>query len=128
VWKPTREGESMATDLDAKTTLLIVLGALLVLPLLWVGTMGGPMMYGMGGGMWGGGTGTSPGWFLLVNLLNRVLVLAAVVVVGYLVYRGVTGSGDGGDDAVSELRLAYARGDLSDEEFERRRERLHREE
>ena len=40
------------------------------------------------------------------------------------------GGVDTGDDdtALEELRIAYARGDLSDEGFERRRERLRREE
>jgi putative membrane protein len=92
------------------------------------GAMGGPMTYGMHGGMWGdGGTGTATasGWLILASVLWRLLILVAVVVLGYLLYRGLTRSGDDdGADAVAELRLAYARGDLSDEEYERRRERL----
>jgi putative membrane protein len=32
------------------------------------------------------------------------------------------------DPALEELRMAYARGDLSEEEFEERRERLRQEE
>jgi putative membrane protein len=120
-----------SSDLDTRTLVLLVLAAIVVLPLLTMGLgggMGGPMMYGGGGGMWGGDTAAAPGWVLLVGVLWRVLSLAAVVAVGYFVYRGLTGDGRGTDGAVEELRLAYARGDLSDEEFERRRERLEREE
>jgi putative membrane protein len=89
--------------------------------------MGGPTMHGWG--TWGGGGATAaPGWVLLASLLSRLFVVAAVVGVGYLLYRAIAGNADERDDALAELRLAYARGDLSDEEFERRRERLRREE
>jgi putative membrane protein len=113
----------VASDsLDAKTVLLLLLAAIVLLPLLTMGMgygmMGGPMM---GGGMWGG---SASGWWLLVGLLGRVLTLLVLVGVGYFVYRALTASGDGGDEALEELRLAYARGDLSDEEYERRRETL----
>jgi len=125
----------VASDgLDAKTVLLLLLAAVVLLPLLTMGMgygmMGGPMMGGgmWGGGMWGSQTGTVPGWWLLVGLLGRVLTLLVLVGVGYFVYRAVTESSGGTDEALEELRLAYARGDLSDEEFERRRETLEREE
>lgn len=111
-------------DFDAKTVLLLLLAAVILLPLLTMGMgygmMGGPMM---GGGMWGDQTGS--GWWVLAGLLGRVLTLLVVVGVGYFVYRALTASGDT-DDALEELRLAYARGDLSDEEYERRRETLER--
>lgn len=107
---------------------LVVLVALLVLPLLFMG--GGMMGYGSPtmGGMWGGGmrqAGQVPGWFLLVAVLLRLVFLLALVGAGYLLYRAVTGSG-GTDPAIAELRAAYARGELTDEEFERRREKLER--
>ncbi|MFB6100954.1 MAG: SHOCT domain-containing protein [Haloplanus sp.] len=115
-------------DLDAKTLVLLVLGALILLPILTMG-MGGTMMGGpMTHGMWGGGTAMAPGWMLLLGVLGQVLFLVAIVGVGYLLYRGVTQAESDTDDALAELRLAYARGDLSDEEFERRRETLQREE
>nr|WP_254282082.1 SHOCT domain-containing protein [Haloarcula salina] len=117
--------------------MLALLGALVVLPLLamGLGMLGGGMY---GGGMWGGGHmwdgqmgpggGTASGWMFLVGVLMQVLFLAVLVGVGYLLYRGVTGAANGGrDDAIAELRRAYARGELDDEEFERRRERLERE-
>ncbi|WP_336338920.1 SHOCT domain-containing protein [Haloarcula brevis] len=138
---------AQSSDRRLVVVLLAVLGALVVLPLLTMGLgmMGGGMygggMYGggmYGGGMWGGGHmwdgqmgpggGTAPGWVFLVGALLQVLFLAALVGVGYLFYRAVTGAASGGrDDAIAELRRAYARGDLDDEEFERRRERLERE-
>jgi putative membrane protein len=112
-------------DLDATTILLLLLAAIVLLPLLTMGMgygmMGGPMM---GGGMWGGGSQTGSGWWLLAGLLGRVLTLLVVVGIGYVVYRALTASGNGRDEALEELRIAYARGDLSDEEYERRRKTL----
>jgi len=114
----------VASDLDAKTVVLLLIAAVVLLPVLTMGMGAGGMMGGpmMGGGTWDGGT--APGWWLLAGLLGRVLTLLVVVGVGYLVYRALTGSSD--DDALAELRLAYARGDLSDDEYERRRETLKR--
>ncbi|GAB6859912.1 SHOCT domain-containing protein [Haloplanus litoreus] len=126
-----------STELDATTIVVLVLGALLVLPLLTMtlwggGTMGGPMGGPMmGGGMWGGGTWggeTATGWVLIAGLLSRLLTLLVLVGAGYLGYRALTGRGDGADQAVEELRMAYARGDLTDEEYERRRQTLEEDE
>ncbi|WP_338738594.1 SHOCT domain-containing protein [Haloplanus salilacus] len=122
----------MASDVDTRTLLLVVLAVLVLFPLLGMGTgggmmMGGPMMYGMGGGMWGSSS-TAPGWMVLVGLLGQLLFLAVLVGVGYFLYRALTQSGDTTDGAMEELRLAYARGDLSDDEFEQRRETLERDE
>jgi putative membrane protein len=53
------------------------------------------------------------------------VLLAAGGLLALLVVALARGLGDGGEDeALAELRRAYARGDLSDEEYERRRERL----
>lgn len=120
------------TDRQLVTIVLLVLGALVVLPALFMGfgMMGGygPMMGGgmWGGGMWGDGT-TAPGWMFLVGVVGQLLFLAVLVGGGYLLYRAVTRDGDG-DPALEELRLAYARGDLSEEEYETRREALERNE
>ncbi|WP_435346700.1 SHOCT domain-containing protein [Haloarchaeobius sp. HRN-SO-5] len=104
-------------------TLVAVVVLLLVLPTFAMGfrMLGfGPTM----GGYWGDRTGFG-GWMLVV-VVTQFLFLAVLVGAGYLLYRAATGS-DGGDErALEELRLAYARGDLSDEEFESRRERLER--
>ncbi|PCR91850.1 SHOCT domain-containing protein [Natrinema ejinorense] len=122
----------MATDTrDTRlaTIVLVAIGALVVLPMAFmgVGTMGfGPMMGGpWGHGMWGGGT--VPGWLPLVAVLVQLLFVAAVVGGGYLVFRAIAGA-DGTDRALEELRAAYARGELSDEEYEQRRNALERNE
>ncbi|MFB6073328.1 MAG: SHOCT domain-containing protein [Halobacterium sp.] len=118
---------SESTDSDLATVVLLALGALVVVPMLFagVGMMGGGHMMD---GAWGmDGVGAASGWFLLVALLFRLLFLAALVGAGYLVYRAFTRR-PSRDPALEELRTAYARGDLSDEEFEERRERLQREE
>ncbi|ELY66480.1 SHOCT domain-containing protein [Natronococcus jeotgali] len=77
-----------------------------------------------GGGSMGGWGGWGGGWLFWPLVLVGLLALAAVWV----------GSRDGGstarartgepDRALEELRERYARGDLSDEEFERRRRKL----
>jgi putative membrane protein len=118
-----------ATDRRLVTILLVALGALVVLPLLFMGGgmmgyMGPGMMGGMWGGTWGDG-GAVPGWLYVVGIVMRLLFLAVVVGAGYLVYRLVVDRTDE-DDALAELRLAYARGDLDDDEYERRREVLER--
>jgi len=117
-----------STDNQLVTIVLVVLGALLILPVLFMGfgMMGfSPMM----GGMWGGhmwGDGTVPGWMALVGLLMQMLFIAAIVGVGYLIYRAMTDSDGSTDQALEELRLAYARGDLTDEEYEQRKNALER--
>ena len=108
--------------------LVLVLAAIVILPLLGM-TMMLPMMglwgwgHMAGGGAWGGGGG----WWLWLGLWLVPLVLLAAV--GYAVY-GVLrrNAADAPDAALEELRTAYARGDLTDEEFDRRRERLRRSE
>jgi putative membrane protein len=122
-----------STDRRVVALVLLALGALVVLPVLLVGA--GVMGFGPGGGMWGGGMGPggtwgdagAPGWVLVLGVVTRLLFLAVVVGVGYLLYRAVTTGRSGSDRALEELRVAYARGDVDDEEFERRRETLERE-
>ena len=103
---------------------LVALALLFVLPPVF----GGMGYGGMGGGygpMMGGQTGGAAvsGWVVAAALLVRLLGIVALVAGGYLLYRAFAGS-SGDDAALGELRLAYARGDLTDEEYERRRERL----
>jgi len=116
------------TDTRLVTIVLIAIGALVVLPMVFMGfgMMGfGPMMGGMWGhGTWGGGT--APGWVPLVGVLMQLLFVAAIVGAGYLLYRAVAGSDADDDRALEELRVAYARGEVSDEEYEQRREALER--
>ncbi|MBX0286767.1 SHOCT domain-containing protein [Haloarcula salinisoli] len=77
----------------------------------WMGTHGG-MGWGMGWGVW--------------LLWPALLLLGGVA--AYALYRSADGASNGGgsDDAMSALRERYARGDIDDEEFERRRQTLQR--
>ncbi|WP_256402230.1 SHOCT domain-containing protein [Halorubrum salinum] len=115
-------------DTRLVTLLIVIIGAVFIVPLFFMsfGMMGfGPMM----GGMWGGhmwGDGTMPGWMFLVGIVMQLLFLAALLGGGYLIYRAITGSESNSDQALEELRLAYARGELTDEEYEQRREALER--
>lgn len=114
----------MATHRESSDTLRIVLAVLAVIilaPLLMM-VLAIPM-FGMWGGMMGGmgGSTVSPMWGFGMSLLWLVVLVGG----GYLVYRGLVRSGMvPSDTAMEELRLAYARGDLTDEEFEERREKL----
>jgi putative membrane protein len=61
---------------------------------------------------------------LLISVGMQLLFLAIILGAIYFGYRAVTTQDGSSDPALEELRMAYARGDLSDEEYERRRERL----
>lgn len=75
----------------------------------WGGPMGGTGMGAVGG---------AGGW--LVVLLLVLLFTALVVALAY----ALTRVGDPDDGAMRTLRERYAAGDLDDEEFDRRRDRL----
>lgn len=105
------------------TILLLVIAALLIVPMLFMGF--GPMM----GGMWGSNMWhdtTTPGWIVLLGFLMQLLFLGAVLVGGYLLIRALTRRDNDTDQALEELRLAYARGDLTEDEYEQRRDALER--
>lgn len=77
-----------------------------------------------GGGMMGGGAGLLGGTMGLWGLIWMGLLIAVPL---YLAYRLFDQEGDSTDGRpLSVLRERYARGELSDEEFDRRRERLER--
>ena len=114
---------SSSNQLDTTTIVLLILGAIILLPLLTMGMgFGGMMGYG---GMMGqyGGTG---GWWPFIGMLVPLIFLLILLGGGYLVFRRTNESQTSRDPAMEELRTAYARGDLTDEEFESRRERLER--
>lgn len=120
----------MATDTPDRQLVWIVLGivaALVVLPAIAMagGLLGmGPMMGGgWGHGMWGASDGVSS-WLIVVAMGAQVVFLALLVGAGYLGYRALTRRDTSSDPAIEELRVAYARGDIDDDEFDRRRERL----
>lgn len=75
----------------------------------------------------GGGHSGGMGGFGWWPLLWSLLLLSVVLVVGYGVYthgRTPTTERAQTDTALSTLRSRYARGELSEEEFEKRRRRL----
>ena len=86
-----------------------------------LGTRGGSQM--IYGSMIGGPV--SPRLWVLLWFIVSV----AIVGIGYFLYGAVHNTGLQEDDqAIEELRVAYARGELSDEEFETRLERLRQDE
>lgn len=113
-------------DARLATIVLLIIGAFVVFPMFFIGVgmMGsGSMMSGMWD-MWGGGP--MSGWVVIVGLAMQLLLLAALFSGGYLIYRAVAGRERNSDPAFEELRIAYARGELTDEEYEQRRETLER--
>jgi len=110
----------MASDDTVLRAVVIVVAAFLLVPLL-VLLFAAPMMGGMDGGhMWT--DGRSGGWAWIGSWLGMLLVVG---VIGFVLVRALRSPTESPTDpAMEELRVAYARGDLTDEEFERRRERL----
>jgi putative membrane protein len=81
------------------------------------GSYGGGMMSGGGWGLFGGAMG-------LWGLLWMGLLIAVPL---YLVYALLNrGSGENEAQSLSVLRERYARGELSDDEFDRQRKQLER--
>jgi len=110
------------TDRQLVWVVLAIVAALVIIPLVGM-LLTGPMMGRMGAtGMWAA-DGVS-GWMLMVSAGMQLLFLAVIAGAIYLGYRALTRHRESTDPAVAELRAAYARGDLSDEEYETRRERL----
>ncbi|MFW5955974.1 MAG: SHOCT domain-containing protein [Halorhabdus sp.] len=103
---------------------MIAIEVLLVFPVFGMGC--GAMGVGsMMGGTWshmGTGSGLG-GWTVLLAPLMQLLFLLVIVGLGYALYRGIT-DGDTTDQALTKLRAAYARGDIDDDEFRRRRKVL----
>lgn len=120
-------GPMTETDSLLRAVLVVALAVLFIPVLLMMLAMPVMGVFGwthMGtGGMWDGPVG----WFVwLVMFAVPLLVLTGV---GYVVYRLLGNSRvEETDTAMEELRRAYARGELSDEEFENRRERLQKRE
>lgn len=118
----------MATDDSLVRAILLVIAVVLILPIFamvlvmpFMGMWGWGHMGNGPGTMW---NGTGPTWLWFLTWLAPLLLLIGI---GYLLYRAIGhSSAQRTDPALEELRLAYARGDLSDEEYEQRRERLER--
>ncbi|RRJ29391.1 SHOCT domain-containing protein [Halocatena pleomorpha] len=104
---------------DTLRIILIVLTVIVLGPILLM-LLAFPMM-GMWGGMVHGGRFVSPLWNVGMMLVWFVILVSG----GYLVYRWLSNSArHGSDPALEELRLAYARGEISEEEYEQRRSKL----
>jgi len=125
----------MSTNSTDRRLVWIVLGliAVVLLPtlgmgfgMMGVGPMGGGWGMGDGWGHMWGSDGSAPTWLFALGAVMQLLFLAILVGAVYLGYRALVRRDGANDRAIQELRTAYARGDLSDDEFERRRERLER--
>lgn len=107
---------SRSPDDTLARLVLLVLAVVVLLPLLTMG-LAMPAMGVMGWG-WHDGAMTGSWWGLGLSLVWLVVLVG----LGYVVYRALVGGTSAErDPALAELRLAYARGDLTDEEFEARR-------
>ncbi|MFB6103574.1 MAG: SHOCT domain-containing protein [Halobacteriaceae archaeon] len=107
----------MATDnSDLVRIVLIVLAVLVFGPML-LGLLMVPMMGRMGAWWVGGDVGGHTGWLFLWQLVP-LLVLVAVAALGI---RWLRDRDLGSDQAIEELRVAYAQGEIDEEEFERRK-------
>lgn len=106
---------------DVVKWLVALLAVLVLLPILFMGLAMPMMGFGWGAGhMWNDGAWGGGALWLLMWLV----VLIVLIGFAYVLFRGLSGAQNRSDRAMEELRTAYARGDLSDEEFENRRERL----
>jgi uncharacterized membrane protein len=79
----------------------------------------------MGSGMMGGG---GPGWMIFMPIGFISVLLAAVGGVVYWASRRGTARALGGDSALATLQEQYARGEIDEDEFHRRRDQLSKEE
>jgi len=88
--------------------------------------MGFGSMMGYGGMM--GQYGMTGSWWPLLGMLVPIIFLLVLLGGGYLIFRRMAAGQMSHNPAMEELRMAYARGDLTDEEFEKRRKKLERSE
>lgn len=105
----------MADRETALTIVILLVVGLLVVPVLVMGLF----------------MATGPGHVvestpMAIWIVSLLVATVLIVGVGLTAYRVVGPEGDE-DPAVEELRVAYARGDIDDEEFEKRYERLREE-
>ncbi|WP_232819773.1 SHOCT domain-containing protein [Haloprofundus halophilus] len=71
-----------------------------------------------------GGYGPIGGWWMLLALLVPLAFLLVLLGGGYLLTKQMSDSQQLRNPAMEELRTAYVRSDLTDEEFEAQRQRL----
>jgi putative membrane protein len=106
----------MTRDDSGIRTIATVVAVLFAIPVLMMSVM---VLLGLSGV--GGMPGHAGGWRILLPVIPLIIFGSAV----YVLYTGIGGRGEQETDrGLDELRAAYARGDLSETEFENRRERL----
>lgn len=73
-------------------------------------------------GMWGGSyMGGGPGgWWIFIFLIFIGLLILAILLGIYILFRGSRSD----DEALKTIRKMYARGEISDEEFEKKKRKL----
>jgi putative membrane protein len=93
---------------------------------LLVAATGPAAAHGSGGGgmMGGGGWGLLGGTMGLWGLLWMGVLIAVPLLIGYALLTRESGGTE--EQALAVLREQYARGELTDEEFDRRRDQLDR--
>jgi len=108
---------SKTSDSDSLVRIVIIIAAVVILGpavlMLLMLPLAGGMMMGV----------PRAGGFALVGLFMTLLLPLLLIVVGVILYRQWSGR-DREDEAMQELRMAFARGDIDREEFEERREAL----
>lgn len=111
---------------DVGRSVLLVILALVLVPLLWGTVMMSAMGPGMMGGGWGGWDGWSP-WRGLLTIFSTLLVIGGIAVIGWWAF-GRTGgqeaSGRAGNGARRVLDERYARGELTREQYQQMRNDL----
>lgn len=110
------------TSRDWTIVLVVLFGAIVLLPLLGMSFWGGGMMgpgHMMGRGMMGGG-GAGFGFGGGFGLLFLLLLVAGVV----LIVSGLTRKDARTDDALQILRARLARGEITKEQYEELKEAL----
>lgn len=109
---------SMTSNNFEVETISTVLAALLAIPLVIMGVLM-PLMVLVKGGKMMGAVGS-------LGMIMPIIPLAILSVLAYSLYTysGSDEERQKSGSSLEELRSAYARGDLSDEEFENRRDRL----
>jgi putative membrane protein len=108
---------SQTSDSDSLVRIAIIIAAVVILGpavlMLLMLPLAGGMMMGVPRG----------GGFAIVGILMTLLFPLLLIVVGVILYRQWS-EREREDEAMRELRMAFARGDIDREEFEERREAL----
>lgn len=110
--------EPRSSNRSLMRLVLIGVGAFVFVQILMMAIM----MPTMGWMMTDEAVSISPTWGIVMGAVYFLILLGF----GYIIYRAVTKSSQQ-DAALKELRRTYARGELTQEEFEQREEDLKRE-